>query len=475
MHKGHIVAYNSPRCEGGSFMDNAIGPTGVKRQSGPMRGMSSFTFIWAGQVFSLLGTSMTGFALSVWAWQVTGQATVLALVSFFNFVPLLLMTPIAGAVVDRSSRKRVMIFSDLLAGLPTVAMYVLNSTGNLQIPHLYLAGAFSGAFQAFHFPAYSAAISMIVPKGQYGRASGMLSATEYASGIFAPVAAAILLGTSGIAGVMAIDIITFITAIGTVSLIRIPQPPASEGRKGVGSIWKESFYGFRYIYGSPSLLGLQLVLFSSNLVSGLGFTLITPAILARTGGDNIVLGTVMSIGGIGGLVGSIFLVVWGGPERKVHGVLMGDALTNLLGWALVGLGVNQYVWSLAAFLGLFFVPILNGSNQAIWQLKVAPDLQGRVFASRRFIAQVSSPLGMLIAGPLADRFFEPNMMPGGGLTAMFGWMVGTGPGAGMSLMLIISGLLGAAVSLGAYFFGAIRDVEDILPDYGVRPAHTVDD
>jgi len=456
-------------------MGDAIGSVEAKQPSGPMRGMSSFTLMWAGQVFSLLGTSMTGFAISVWAWQVTGQATVLALVSFFNFVPLLLMTPIAGAVVDRSSRKRVMIYSDLLAGLPTVAMFLLHSAGNLQIPHLYLAGAFSGAFQAFHFPAYSAAISMIVPKGQYGRASGMLSTAEYASGIFSPVAAALLMSASGIGGVMAVDIITFITAIGTVSLIQIPQPPASgEGLKGVGSIWRESLYGFRYIFGCPSLLGLQLVLFSSNLVSGLGFTLITPAILARTGGDNIVLGTVMSIGGIGGLVGSILLVVWGGPKRRVHGVLMGDALTNLLGWVLVGLGGNQYIWSLAAFLGLFFVPILNGSNQAIWQSKVAPDLQGRVFASRRFIAQVSSPLGMLIAGPLADRLFEPNMMPEGDLTAMFGWMVGTGPGAGMSLMLIISGLLGAAVSLGAYCFGAIRDVEDILPDYGIKPANTVD-
>jgi DHA3 family macrolide efflux protein-like MFS transporter len=456
-------------------MDNANGPVEAKRPSGLMRGMSSFTFIWAGQVFSLLGTSMTSFALTIWAWQVTGQATVLGLVSFFNFVPLLLMTPIAGAMVDRSSRKRVIIFSDLLAGLPTVAMFLLYSTGSLQIWHLYLAGAFSGTFQAFHFPAYSAAISMIVPKEQYGRASGMLSTAEYASGIFAPVAAALLMSTAGIASVMAVDIITFITAISSVSLIQIPQPAAGErGHKGVGNIWTESFYGFRYICGCPSLLGLQLVLFSSNLVSGLGFTIFTPAVLARTGGDNIVLGTVMSIGGIGGLVGSILLVIWGGPKRKVHGVLMGDVLSNLLGWVLVGLGGNQYVWSLAAFLGLFFMPILNGANQAIWQVKVAPDLQGRVFASRRFIAQVSSPLGMLIAGPLADRFFEPNMMPGGDLTAIFGWMVGTGPGTGMSLMLIISGFLGAAVALGAYCFGAIRDVEDILPDYGAKPAHTVD-
>jgi hypothetical protein len=146
---------------------------------------------------------------------------------------------------------------------------------------------------------------------------------------------------------------------------------------------------------------------------------------------------------------------------------MGNILMNLLGWFFVGLGQNWIVWTLAAFIGVFFLPILNGSNQAIWQVKVPPTMQGRVFAARRFIAQMGMPLGMLLAGSLADGFFEPAMTSNGSLAAIFGNLVGTGPGSGMSLMLIFAGLFGTIAGIGAYKFRVIRDAEDILPDYDV--------
>ena len=431
-------------------------------------GMKGFTVIWIGQLFSLLGTSMTAFSLTIWAWQLTGKATALAFVAFFNFVPLLLTTPVAGAIVDRSNRKRVMISADLAAGLPTVGMLLLNTAGNLQIWHVYIATAIAGVFQAFHFPAYSAAVTMMVPKEQYGRASGMLSVAEFASGIFAPVAAAIMMNIVGLNGVMIIDIITFIFAIFLLMLINIPQPLVTDERHDeTRNIRKQLFFGFSYIFKRPSLLGLQLVLFSSNVLSSFGNTVVSPMILARTNNDSILLGSVMSAAGIGGVVGGTVLSIWGGPKRKIHGILMGNILMNLVGWMLVGLGQNWYIWTLAAFLGVFFLPILNGSNQAIWQVKVPPTMQGRVFAARRFVAQMGMPLGMLLAGSLADGFFEPAMTSHSSLAAIFGNLVGTGPGSGMSLMLIIAGLFGTIAGIGAYSFRAIRDAEDILPDYDV--------
>lgn len=436
---------------------------------GRFTGMLGFTLIWIGQAFSLLGTSMTSFALTVWAWQTTGQATALSLVGFFNFLPLLLTTPIAGVIVDRSNRKRVMIMSDLAAGLPTVAILLLYVSGNLQIWHLYITGAIMGVFQAFHFPAYSAATTMMIPKEQYARASGMLATAEAAAGIFAPIGAAILMGFTGILGVFVTDMLTLTMAISMLLFVRVPQPSLTEaGHKGVGSIWSESLYGFKYIFQRPSLLGLQLILFFNNLLSSCGMVLFSPMVLSRTQNDTIILGSVMSVGGIGGLAGGLTLTIWGGPKRRIHGVLIGNLLISLLGWFIVGLGNSWYVWSLAAFLGFFFMPILNGANQAIWQSKVPPDVQGRVFASRRFIAQVSMPLGTLLGGPLADWFFEPAMMPGGTLTPIFGGLIGTGPGVGMSLMLMLIGVLGVFTSLAGYSFHAIRKAEDILPDYGVE-------
>ena len=445
------------------------GQTSKEKPETRLTGMTGFTIIWIGQMFSLLGTAMTQFAITIWAWQITGEATVLALIGFFGFAPLIFMSPIAGVIVDRHNRKKVMMLADLAAGLPTVALLLLYTSGNLQIWHLYIIAAVVGIFQAFHFPAYSAAVTMMLPKKQYSRASGMLAVAQFASTIFSPIVAVLVMSTVGIPVVFLIDIITFTTAISMLFFVHIPQPPISDvGRRSMGSIWKESLYGFRFIYERKSLLGLQLVFFCINLVGSFSNTLLAPMILARTGNDKVLLASVTSAGGVGGLIGSVALTVWGGPKRRVHGVLMGLMAVSITGGALIGIGQNVFVWSLAIFLAMFFLPIINGSSQAIWQAKVAPDVQGRVFATRLLIAQISVPLAMIVAGPSADHVFEPGMMPGGSLTAMFGGLVGTGPGAGMALMFVITGVLGIIVGLGGYAVRVVRDAESILPDHDAK-------
>ncbi|UCE44559.1 MAG: MFS transporter [Candidatus Bathyarchaeota archaeon] len=427
--------------------------------------MLAFTIIWFGQVISLLGTAMSGFALTIWAWEITGEATALALVGFFAFAPTLLISPFAGVLVDRWNRKFVMMLSDLAAVSSTVVVLLLYSTGNLQIWHLYITGAFSGAFVAFQFPAYSAAVTTMVSKEQYGRTSGMLSAAQFASNILGPVLAVILLTIIGIGGILTIDIVTFLIAIGALLFVHVPRPTVTEeGLKSRGSLWQESLYGFRYISERRGLFGLLIVFFGINLVATFAFTLLAPMILARTGNDAAVLGIVQSAIGIGGVAGSVVLSIWGGPKRRIHGVLTGLALF-MLGVLFIGLGRASYIWVSAAFFTMFFIPIVQGSSNAIWQAKVAPDVQGRVFATRGLIATISRPIALLAIGPLADWYFEPAMMPGGSLVHILGGLVGTGPGAGMALMFIISGFLGILVGLGGYAFRIVRDVEDILPDH----------
>jgi predicted MFS family arabinose efflux permease len=305
----------------------------------------------------------------------------------------------------------------------------------------------------------------MVSKGQYGRASGMLSTAQFASNIFAPVMAAILLGIIGIAGILAIDVFTFLIAIGALVAVHVPQPVMTqEGQKSKGSLWKESIYGFRYIRKRHGLLALLLVFFCVNLLAPFAFTLLSPMLLARTGNDITTLGIVQSAIGTGGLVGGIVLSIWGGPKRKIHGILGGLILVTL-GMMLIGLGRSSTVWASTAFFMIFFVPIINGSSQAIWQIRVAPDVQGRVFAARGMIARLGAPVAMLLAGPLADHVFEPAMMSGGSWVPLFGWLVGSGPGAGMALMFVIAGVLGMLVGLGGYAIPIVRNVEDILPDH----------
>jgi DHA3 family macrolide efflux protein-like MFS transporter len=429
-------------------------------------GMPAFTIIWFGQMVSFLGTGMTRFALTIWAWQTTGSATALALVAFFAFGPTVVMSPIAGALVDRWNRKFVMVLSDLGAGASTVAILLLYTTGNLQIWHLYLAGAFAAVFESFQWPAYSAAITTMLPKEQYGRANGMWSLLQSVSGMGAPILAGILIGLIGIGGVMTFDVLTFVFAISTLAFVHIPQPKTtSAGEEGRGSLWKESAYGFRYILQRPGLLGLQLIFLNVNLLWPFVFTLINPMILARTEDKAEVLGAVLSITGVGGVVGGLVMSAWGGPKRRIHAILGGIALASLLGPVLMGLGRALPVWAAAGFFSGFLIPIINGSSQAIWQSKVAPDVQGRVFSVRRLIAQIAGPLGILIAGPLADKLFEPAMQSGGMLVDAFGGLVGGGPGAGMALLMVLAGLLSAAVSLSGYLIPIIRDVETNLPDH----------
>ncbi len=437
-------------------------------------GMRAFVIVWLGQVVSLIGTAMTQFAITIWAWQLTGEATALAAVGFFTFAPTVLFSPIAGALVDRSNRKFVMMISDLAAGATTIALFLLLVSDNLQLWHLFVAGAIEGTFQAFQWPAYSAAISMMIPKEQYARANGMMSLAESGSGILAPVLGGTLYAIIGLGGIMLVDIVTFLVAIGALLVVHIPQPEeTAEGRAGQGNIWRESLYGFRYIFARRSLLGLQLAFFFANLTGSFYFTLLRPMILSRTGDSTATLGLVEGIASAGGVIGGVLLSVWGGPKRRVHGVLIGMMLTGLLGEMLMGFGRNVVIWSVAAFFSSFFIPILNGSNQAIWQAKVAPDVQGRVFATRRLIAQVSGPPAMLLAGFLADRVFEPAMQAGGSLAPVFGGVVGNGAGAGMALMMIFSGAIGVLSALAGYAFPAIRNAEDLLPDHEARAADDV--
>lgn len=436
------------------------------------QGFAAFTIVWFGQVISLMGTAMSGFALTIWAWQFTGSATALALMGFFTFGPTVLFSPIAGALVDRWNKKLVMALSDVASGLSTIAIFILYTSGDLQLWHMYVAGAFSGLFQAFQWPAYSAAISVMVPKEQYARAAGMMSLAEWGSGIFAPVLAGAFIGLIGIGNILLIDIATFIFAVGVLLVVYIPPVPVShEGKQSRGSLWIESLFGFKYIWSRPSLFGLQLIFFFGNMMSSLAGVLLSPMILARTGDNAQLLGLVLSVGSAGGIAGSLLMTAWGGPKKRVNGVIFGWLLGGLLGQFMFGLKFGAPIWMVSAFFFSFFGPVINSSNQAIWQAKVPPDLQGRVFSVRRIIAQITSPIAMLASGPLADLVFEPAMRePTSMLAKTFGWLTGTGPGTGMALIMLISGALIVVIAIVTFLTPRIRNVETILPDFDmVKP------
>ena len=429
------------------------------------KGMTAFIIVWLGQIVSQIGSAMTAFGISIWLFQQTGQATTLtwAMVAFMG--PATLLSPIAGTIVDRGNRKLILIASDLVSGVTTIVMLFLLLNGDLQIWHIYLLNFVNGSFSSLQWPAFSAAITMMVDKEQYARTSGLMQLGNSASNIFAPAAAATFLSLFGLQGILIFDIVTFSVAVLAILPVFVPQPPVSaESQSSQGSFWAETKYGFTYILERRSLLGLQLVFMGINLFGNLSYALMIPMILARTANNEIALGSVQTVGAIGGVVGGLLLGVWGGPKKRTHGVLGGMILSGLSAM-LLGVVSTVILWAVAAFCMSFFLPFVNGSNQAIWQSKVPPDLQGRVFSVRRTIAQFLGPVSTAAAGPLADNIFEPAMREGGSLVNQFSWLVGSGIGAGMGLMIVFGGAASVVVALIGYTSATVRDAESLLPDH----------
>src|SRR6266545_1444345 len=330
-------------------------------------GMFGFTMVWLGQIVSVLATTMSAFALTIWVFEKTGSATALGLMQVFFIAPLLIISPFAGVMVDRHNRKLMMMVSDSVAGIATIPILLLQAFGSLQVWHLYVAAIFQGLGNAFQWPAYSAAISTMIPKEKLGRANGMMSLIDMGPGILAPMLAGALLPVIGLIGILSIDVTTFILAILVLFSVHIPKPPrTAEGAEAQGNILKEAAFGFRYIFARPSLLGLQLVFFFGNLCAGIAYTVLAPMILLRTGNDSASLGLVQSAGAIGGVIGGIAMSAWGGFRRRVYGVLGGWAVSSFF-FALMGLTRWIPLWVALNALSSVLIPLVNGSNQAIWQ------------------------------------------------------------------------------------------------------------
>lgn len=431
-------------------------------------GMRTFLVVWAGQFVSLTGSNLTGFALGVWVFQETGSTTKLALVIFAGQVPQLLATPIAGALVDRWDRRRAMIISDSGAALGTVVIAALLITDSLEIWHLYVALSISGVFQALQWPAYSAATTMLVDKRHYGRAAGLVQLAEATAQVIAPALAGLLLVVAGLGAVITIDVVSFLFAVGTLAVVRFPSPPRSpSGEAAKGSLWQEARFGWHYIRSRHGLLALLIYFGSLNLVFGFIGVLIFPLVLGFT--SEAALGTAFSIGGIAMVAGSLVMSAWGGPKRRVFGVLGADLA---IGVALIITGLRPSIGFIVvgASLAFFAIPIGNGSSQALWQAKVEPDLQGRVFAVRRLLAGATGPMAILLSGPLADGIFEPLLADGGPLAGSVGGWIGTGPGRGIAFLFILMGVASILFTVAAYGYRPLREVQEGLPDAGGEEA-----
>jgi MFS transporter, DHA3 family, macrolide efflux protein len=435
----------------------------MNQQKTTSNSLKVFGIIWFGQLVSTIGSGLTGFALGIWIYDQTGSTTMFAMNVLSYTLPTLILSPIAGAIVDRWDRRWVMLLSDTGAGFCTLAVWLLLLNGNLDVWHIYVTSALISVFNTFQLPAYSASTTLLVPKKHLGRAGGMVQIGEALSQLIAPIAAGALFMSAGLNGIVLIDFITFGFAVLTLLFVRIPKPvKTAEAQEGQGSLLKEAIFGWKYIVTRKGLLSILLYFAAWNLVTGFFGPLTTPMMLEY--GEPDTIGVVFSIVGVGMLVGTIIMSIWGGPQRRVLGILTCGAL---MGVFVIIFGFQpSLIWiAVGGFLFMALLPIANGASQALWQSKTAPDIQGRVFAARQMIARFTQPVSIIIAGPLVDQVFQPLMNEGGPLAGNIGQLIGVGPGRGTGLFFIILGAFMILVTLISYMYPPLQNVEDDLPDY----------
>jgi DHA3 family macrolide efflux protein-like MFS transporter len=431
--------------------------------------MKTFKIICLGQLLSVLGSGLTGFALGVWVYQRTGSATQFTLVLFSGALPGVLLMPFAGLLADRWDRRLAMILSDAGAAVGVLALALMFYFNHVEIWLIYVILAFSSAFAVFQRPAFSAAISQLVAKEDLGRANGMVRTTQAVAQLFAPLLAGILLSFLPITKIFLIDLVSFGFAIITLMAVRFPGYAEEAGaeKPEAKTSWSHDIgQGWTYIAARSGLLSLMVFFAVLNFSGGLASALIQPLILSFTSAS--VLGTVMTLGGVGLLVGSIVMSVWGGPKRRVNGIFGFMPLAGL-GIFMVGLQASVPLVTAAMFLAFFALPFIEGSTTAIVQSKVDPKVQGRVFAVTHVIAGCMAPLSYLLAGPLTDRVFEPLMAPGGRLAGTVGAVIGVGRGRGIALLFMVVGIALLLTTAIGYLIPRLRKVEDELPDMVPAP------
>jgi MFS family permease len=436
------------------------------------RGMRGLFIIWLGQMVSGIASSIAAVALPIWIFSITDSGTAVGFLEFFYFGSYLLATLFAGILIDRFDRKMMMLAYDFLSLSGLAILLVLQTAGQLQVWHLYVSATLQGVGSAFQSPAYAAAITTMVSRKQYIRANSLISLLYEIPGIFGPLLAGLMYLAIGLSGILAINLLAFVLSIGVLLFVEVPETPRTlEGELSHNKFMNEAVYGIKYILQRPSLLGLQLIFFTGNLFSGIALSVaaLYPMILLRTGNNTETLGTVQSVGALATVLSGAFLTTWGGIKRPARIIILGWLLSSFLSLTLLGIGQVLIIWLIAIVIDAIFDPIVNVSMDTFLQTKVPPDLQGRVFSASDFISQAMIPFTPLLAGYFGDQVFEPAMHTGGKLVDTFGWLVGTGPGSGFGLLVLLCGVGGTLVGLAGSLIPSIRNIDHLLPDFRRMP------
>ncbi|SHJ08360.1 Major Facilitator Superfamily protein [Clostridium cavendishii DSM 21758] len=421
----------------------------------------NFLLLWLGQSLSQMGSGMTSFALILWAYQKQGTAMSVALLSVFSYLPYVLVSIFAGALIDKFNKKRILLICNSVAAICLLCVFYLMSFGMLKVWYLYIINFILGSADAFEVPVTKATITLMVKEEYYTTVSGLRSLSNSIISVFSPVLATTLVVAVGFKVIFTIDFISFVIAfLNLLMLVKIPRE-YNEEKNEETNILNESLQGFIYLKKNKGFLYLIIYMAVINFISSVTFLNILPAmILARTSNNEKILSLVSGAIGIGGIVGGLLVTIFKLSKNKVKIIAISSALSFVLWDVLLGVGKIPFVWIFSAFVGNLPIPFLNAAENYLLMSKIPKSIQGRIFSIRGALQFSTVPIGYLVGGLLADKIFEPLMLNSEEARNIFGYFVGVGKGSGMALMFIITGILGFILSFMLYNNKYIRNLEN---------------
>ena len=417
-----------------------------------------YIIFWLSQALSQLGSSMTSFALILWAYTQKGTAMTVSLMTFFNYVPYVIASLFAGAFVDRHSKKKILLVSDSIAAICSAGILALYTENALQIWSIYLVNFIIGFMEAFQEPAATVAIGKVVPKERLTQVSGLNSFSNNLVRVLSPVLAASLFAFGSLKLILVIDLTSFLFAFSVLAFVlRIPEDLSQNREKK--SAFAGCKEGFRYLTQNHGILIVIMTMALLNFFSRLTYeNILSPMLLSRSANNSVTLGIVNAVIGIGGIIGGIIVSTGKVKANSAKMIYISAMLSFLLGDIMMGLGRNVLFWSFAGLMASLPIPFINAGQMVVLYQNVPEEIQGRIFAIRNALQVSSIPIGVLLGGYLADYVFEPYMRTESAIAGFLHILVGDGAGSGMAVMFLCTGMLGAVFS---FIFYQRKDIHDL--------------
>lgn len=402
-----------------------------------------FLILWCTQSVSQLGSSITGFALTLWLYEKTGSSLSTATLTICTYAPYVLMSIFAGALTDRFDKKKTMLGCDAFAAICTMTVFVLFRTNRLMAWHLYVLNAVSGLMNTVQQPASEVAMTLITPEKHYQKTSGLRSLSNSLISILNPLLATSLYAFTGLNGVVAVDIGSFIVAFwALLFFIRIPENK-NDKRERVLVLAKE---GLTFLRKTPLIMALILFMSGVNLVASAFDAVLPGYVLPNPRGGSSVLGIATSCSGVAMIIGSLIASVLPKPKNRVKVIYLTMLFSLGTENYLLAFSREPALWCIGQIIGWLPVPIMNANLDVILRTTIPVELQGRVYACRNTLQFFTIPMGLFLGGFMVDQICEPFMGLYGDLSILK-MLFGTGKGSGAALMMLILGVSGSLICL----------------------------